>query len=119
MAGMMLGMLLWLVVLIVALGAGTALAAPAMEAAPAGYDGLVAGQSRNLDRLYVRPNAQLARYQKVMIDPVTVEYSKEWLKNVNDPRYVVRVRPEDARRIADETTANVGGILADAFKARG
>jgi hypothetical protein len=27
-------------------------------------------QSRNLDKFYVRPNADLAGYRKVMIDPV-------------------------------------------------
>lgn len=108
----------YLVVLIAALG-GVALTPPASIAAPPGYDGLVAVQSRNLDHLYVRPNVDMARYQKVIIDPVTVEFSKAWDKSVNDPRYVTRVRPEDARRIADETTGNLGGILADALKARG
>jgi hypothetical protein len=88
-------------------------------AAPADHDGLVAVQSRNLDHLYLRPDVDMARYQKVLIDPVTVEYSKDWLSNVNDPRHVARVRPEDARRIADETTANLGGILAAELKARG
>jgi len=107
-----------LVVLIAAFG-GSAIAAPYVATAPVSYEGLVAVQSRNLDKLYVRPNADLARYQKVMIDPVTVEFSKEWDRSVNDRRYVTRVRPEDARRIAEETTANVDGILADAFKARG
>jgi hemin uptake protein HemP len=76
-------------------------------------------QSRNLDKFYVRPNADLAGYNKVLIDPVQVEFSKNWWRSVNDPRYVPRIRPEDAQRIADETTANVNGIVADAFKARG
>jgi pimeloyl-ACP methyl ester carboxylesterase len=107
--------------LVVLIGAfsGAAIAASYAATAPAGYEGLVAVQSRNLDKLYIRPNADLARYQKVMIEPVTVEFSKGWERNVNDPRYTTRVRPEDARRIAEETTANVGDILADAFKARG
>ena len=48
-----------------------------------------------------------------------VEFSKEWYGSVNDPRYVARIRSEDARRIADETTSNAGSIVADAFKARG
>lgn len=107
-----------LVGLIAALG-GMVLAMPASVAAPPAYDGLVAVQARNLDQLYVRPSADMARYQKVMIDQVTVEFSKEWDKNVNDTRYVTRVRPDDARRIADETTGNVGGILADALRTRG
>lgn len=108
----------YLVALIAALG-GMALTMPALVAAPPGYDGLVAIQSRNVDHLYYRPNVDIARYQKVMIDPVTVEFNKEWDKSVNDPRYVTRVRPEDARHIGDETTANLGGILADALKMRG
>lgn len=107
-----------LVGLIAALG-GMVLAMPASVAAPPAYDGLVAVQARNLDQLYVRPSADMARYQKVMIDQVTVEFSKEWDKNVNDTRYVTRVRPDDARRIAEETTGNVGGILADALRTRG
>jgi len=83
------------------------------------HEGLVPVQSRNLDKFYVRPNADLAGYNKVLIDPVQVEFSKNWWGSVNDPRYVPRIRPEDAQRIANETTANVGGIVADAFKARG
>ena len=108
----------YLVALIAAL-AGMVLAITVSVAAPPRYDGLVAVQSRTLDKLYIRPDAEMARYQKVMIDPVTVEFSKEWDKSVNDPRYVTRVRPEDARRIAEETTGNVGGILADALRTRG
>lgn len=106
-------------VMVAALGAATALAAPYGATAPATYDGLVAVQVRNLDQSYVRPDAGLARYQKVLIDPVTVEFSKEWERSVNDPRYTTRIRPEDARRVADQTTANLGGILADALTARG
>lgn len=109
----------YLLVMMAALGGATALAAPYGPTAPAGYDGLVAVQARNLDKLYVRPNTDLARYQKVMIDPVTVEFSKDWDRSVNDPRYTTRIRPEDARRIADQTTANLGSILTDALKTRG
>jgi hypothetical protein len=98
---------------------GAAFAAPSPAASAVVYDGLVPVQSRNLDKFYVRPNANLAGYNKVLIDPVQVEFSKNWLGSVNDTRYVARIRPEDARRIADETTSNAGSILADAFKARG
>ena len=108
----------YLVVLMATVG-GAALAAPYAANAPVSYEGLVAVQSRNVDKLYVRPNADLAQYQRVMIDPATVEFSKEWDKSVNDPRYVTRVRPEDARRVADETTADLVSILADALRARG
>jgi len=109
----------YLIVIMAALGGATALAAPYETTAPASYDGLVAVQTRNLDKLYVRPNADLARYQAVMIDPVTVEFSKDWNRSVNDPRYTTRIRPEDAQRIADQTTGSVGDILAAALTQRG
>ena len=109
----------YLVVIMAALGGATALAAPYETTAPASYDGLVAVQTRNLDKLYVRPNADVARYQAVMIDPVTVEFSKDWNRSVNDPRYTTRIRPEDAQRIADQTTGSVGDILAAALTQRG
>ncbi len=98
---------------------GATFAAPSTAAGAVVYDGLVPMKSRNLAKFYVRPNANLAGYNKVLIDPVQVEFSKNWLGSVNDSRYVARIRPEDARRIADETTANAGSIVADAFKARG
>jgi len=98
--------------------AGAALAAP-IPAPPPREDGLVRVQSPSLDKFYVRPNASLAGYRKVMIDPVQVEFSKDWLRNMNDPRYVARLRDDDVRRISGETTANVVGIVADAFRARG
>jgi hypothetical protein len=99
--------------------ASTAFAAPAPVPSVVMHEGLVPVQSRNLDKVYVRPNADLTGYNKVLIDPVQVEFSPNWWRSVNDPRYVARIRPEDARRIADETTANAGGIVADAFKSRG
>mgnify|MGYP003694683459 CR=1 FL=1 len=49
---------------------GAAFAAPGPAAAPVMTEGLVPVQSRNLDKFYVRPNADLAGYRKVMIDPV-------------------------------------------------
>jgi Protein of unknown function (DUF3313) len=99
---------------------GAAFAAPVPAAAPTVRDdGLVRVQSLNLDKVFVRPNANLAGYRKVMIDPVQVEFSKDWQRSVNDSRYVARLRDEDVRRIRDETTANVVSIVADAFRARG
>ncbi len=108
-----------LIVSFVAFG-GAAFAAPGPgAAAPVTHEGLVPVHSRTLDRFYLRPDANLSGYHKVMIDAVQVQLNKDWLRNVNDPRYVARIRPEDARRIADETTANVGTIIADAFRAHG
>ena len=83
-------------------------------------EGLVAVQSRNLDELYLRPNADLAAYRKVLIDPVRAEMRGDWLKNLNYTRNVSRwVRPEDAQRIAADVASTLESTLAETYKARG
>ena len=108
-----------LVVSIVTFG-GAAFAAPVPAAAPmVREDGLGSVQSTSLDKAYVRPNANLASYRKVMIDPVQVEFNKDWLRNMNDTRYAYRLREDDVQTIRDDTTANVVSIVANAFRAAG
>jgi hypothetical protein len=99
---------------------GMAFAGEPQAAGRAGDEGLVAVQSWNLDELYLRPNAELAGYRKVLIDPVKAEVRSDWLKNLNYSRNVSRwVRPEDAKRMASEAAAGLESILAETFKARG
>jgi hypothetical protein len=43
-----------------------------------GAEGLKAVKSKDLDMLYARPDATLAGYKKVMLDPVEVSFSKSW-----------------------------------------
>ena len=57
---------------------GAAFAAEPQAASEAVREGLVAVQSRNLDELYLRPNADLAAYRKVLIDPVRAEIRSDW-----------------------------------------
>src|ERR1022692_3117009 len=109
-----------LMVLSIVTFGGVAFAAPVPAIAPmVRDDGLVGVQSASLDKAYVRPNANLAGYRKVMIDPVQVEFNKDWLRNMNDGRYVYRLREEDVQTIRDNTTANVVKIVANAFRAAG
>jgi len=77
-------------------------------------------QSRNLDELTLRPNADLAAYRKVLIDPVRAEIRGDWLKNLNYTRNVSRwVGPDDAQRIAKDTAATLESTIAETYKARG
>ncbi len=109
-----------LFVLCVAVIGGAAVAAEPQAASQAMHEGLVAVQSRNLDELYLRPNADLAGYRRVLIDPVRAEMRSDWLKNLNYTRNVSRwVRPDDAQRIATEAASSLESIVAEAFKARG
>lgn len=97
-----------------------AFATPTHAASTASHEGLVAVPSRNLDELYLRPNAELASYRKVMIDPVRVEFDRDWLSYKYYGREVTRpVDEENIKRIAEDTAADAQASLAEAFKARG
>ena len=94
------------------------LSAAASHAANTAIDGLVEVHSRYLDELYVRPDANLAGYRKIMIDPVRVGFHKDWLRYGAS----LAVRPvgeENAKRIAYDIATDAQANIADAFKARG
>lgn len=99
---------------------GAAVMAPSQAANLATAEGLVAVQSRNLDQFYVLPNADLAGYRKVVIDPAKITFHKDWNTDSVDPHGVARrLRPDDVRRIADEMASGLQTSVAEAFKARG
>src|SRR6266704_1863612 len=76
---------------------GAAFAAEPQAASEAAREGLVAVHSWHLDELYLRPNADLAAYRKVLIDPVRAEIRSDWQRNLNYTRNVSRwVGPRDA-----------------------
>jgi len=107
-------------VLCVAVLGAAACAAEPQAPSEAVRDGLVAVQSRNLDELYLRPNADLAAYRKVLIDPVRAEIRSDWQRNLNYTRNVSRwVGPDDAKRIAADAAANLESAIAQTYKARG
>ena len=107
-------------VLCVAVLGAAACAAQPQTPSEAAREGLVAVQSRNLDELYLRPNADLAAYRKVLIDPVRAEIRGDWLKNLNYTRNVSRwVGPDDAQRIAADVASTLESTLAETYKARG
>ena len=101
------------------LGGASSLAATP-PAGPVGADGLVTLQASKLDEFSVRPNADLASYRKVIIDPAKVEFKKGWLKAINSTRDLSRwLTASDQQQIADTAAASLNGVVADAFKARG
>jgi hypothetical protein len=107
------------VLAIAALGA-TAFAAPSPQSSPGAPDSLVPVQTRNLDEFYLRPNANLASYRKVMIDPVQVSFDNGWMRKMNETRDLsARVTKDDAREIAEDMASSLGNIVATEFKARG
>src|SRR5436190_4691284 len=109
-----------LFILCLAAMGGAAFAAEPQTASQAVGEGLVAVRSWNLDEVYLRPNADLAAYRKVLIDPVRAEIRSDWQKNLNYTRNVSRrVGPDDARRIAADVALSLESVIAETYKARG
>ena len=101
------------------LGSASTLAATP-PTGPVGSDGLVTLQASKLDEFSVRPNADLASYRKVIIDPAQVEFRKGWLKAINATRDLSRwLTASDQQQIADNAAASLNNTIADAFKSRG
>ena len=76
--------------------------------------------SKNFDEVYMRPDADLAAYRKVIIEQPKVEFQKGWLKYMNSTREPRRwLVASDQQQITDDLTAGMGSAFNDVFKARG
>ncbi|MDB5860042.1 MAG: hypothetical protein JWQ76_3731 [Ramlibacter sp.] len=71
-------------------------------------DGLQQIHLRNIDLAYARPGASLATYKRVMLDPVEVEFSKQWKPERTGSRLKLTtqeredIRAAVARAVQDE-----------------
>jgi len=76
--------------------------------------------SKNFDEVYMRPDADLAAYRKVIIDQTKVEFQKGWLKYMNSTREPRRwITRDDQQQITDDLTAGMTRVFDDTFKTRG
>lgn len=85
-----------------------AVAIPAFAAAqpPGEWDGLVLQPSSAVDLLYVRPEASLAGYKRVRLEPLQVSFHQDWNPN--------RTR-RGANRLSAADFDNIKSSLANAF----
>ena len=82
--------------------------------------GLLRVPSHHLDEFQLRPDAGLARYRGVLIDPALVSMHEEWLKDMNYRRASARrIGADEAKRISDDAATSLRTALAGAFRARG
>jgi len=102
-----------------ALLAGIAVSA-SDAATPPTSEGLVAVQSRSLDEIYVRPNANLSAYRKIIVDPGQATLKKNWLKDINSQRDMTRwLVPEDAQRVQELAASSLAPNVAEGFRQQG
>lgn len=89
------------------------------ESAPPG-DGLAPVSSRYLDDLRLRPGADFGAYRRILIDPVPVEFHRNWVRNmITEGRATHKLNAEDASVIARDFAASLERNLVGAFKAKG
>jgi len=89
-------------------------------ATPATSEGLVAVQSRSVDEIYVRPNANLSAYRKIIVDPGQATLKKNWLKDINSQRDMTRwLVPEDAQRVQELAASSLAPNVAEGFRQQG
>jgi hypothetical protein len=84
-------------------------------------EGLVRSASSQLDKVYVRPDADLPRYNKVLLESVPVALRADWVEqrhayNRFQPMYPPLV---DAERVKKDMADLMQADLADAFRAAG
>ncbi|HEY6125685.1 MAG TPA: DUF3313 family protein [Steroidobacteraceae bacterium] len=72
-------------------------------------DGLVRVPSRRVAGVYRAPGATFTQYQRIMLEPPTIEFVRDWRKNhsdVNDTEYARIVR-ESAELFREEFTREI------------
>jgi hypothetical protein len=78
-------------------------------AAALSYDGLTEIKVKGIDMAFARPDASLAGYTKVRLDPVSVSFHKNWKPTVPGSRF--RLTTEQQENIRD----GVGKLVYDTF----
>jgi hypothetical protein len=71
-------------------------------------DGLQKVAIKGLDAVYVRPDASLTGYDKVLLRPISVAFRRNWEKTAV-PGSNLRINPKDSQRIKD----NLAGLIRE------
>jgi hypothetical protein len=83
---------------------------PAMAAdePPKEWDGLVRVNSKAIDHLYKLPEADFSGYKRVRLDPIEVEFDKNWKPNASER--------SPSRRLTNEDIEKIKKALAEEFR---
>lgn len=98
------------------------LAAPAFAAEePSTWDGLQKVKSRHVDSAYLLPGADFRLYDKVILDPIQVSFTRNWRRDMNwtSPGARERVTTADADKIREEMSEGFRETLVKSFKKAG
>lgn len=107
---------------------GAATAAVAVVAAsvgranelPKSMDGLVLVKSKRLEAVYLLPGADFSVYDKVLLGPTEVAFTKNWVRDYNDQAdFDHRISDDDAQRIMVAVRDGFQSIFEKAFTKAG
>ena len=73
--------------------------ATAADQPPAEWDGLVRVDSKQIDLLYKLPGADFSGYKRVRLDPIEVEFDKNWKPNQSERSTSGRLTNTDLEKI--------------------
>ncbi len=73
--------------------------AVAADEPPREWDGLVRVSSKQLDHLYKLPAADFSGYKRVRLDPIEVEFDKNWKPNASERSPSRRLNKDDIEKI--------------------
>lgn len=96
-------------------------AATAAQDAPIGaeWEGLVAITPKRLDAAALLPGADFRPYRKLLLEPVTIAFRKDWITSVNRAGIEERIDPKDAGEIAAGVRQNFTEVFSGAFRKAG
>ena len=80
----------------------------AADAPPAEWDGLVRIDSKQIDHLYKLPAADFSGYKRVRLDPIEVEFDKNWKPNASER--------SPSQRLTDSDILKIKQALAEEFR---
>ncbi len=80
----------------------------AADEPPKEWDGLVRVSSKKLDHVYKLPAADFSRYKRVRLDPIEVEFDKNWKPNAAER--------SSSRRLTDTDIGKIKQALAEEFR---
>jgi hypothetical protein len=75
---------------------------------PKEWDGLARVSSKQLDLLYKLPEADFSGYKRVRLDPIEVEFDKNWKPNASER--------SPSRRLTDSDLVKIKQALAEEFR---
>ena len=80
----------------------------AADSPPAEWDGLVRVNSKQIDHLYKLPEADFSGYKRVRLDPIEVEFDKNWKPNASER--------DPSRRLTNDDIEKIKKALAEEFR---